>query len=520
MPQGRQPAAMPHHTRRLVASGCIVFLALFAYVSYLFQRYDWDTVETVLLPAARGLPFEPVPYSFLMYGMASVLSLVADAQLLFGLLLLAACAAYLASGLLVYAIARHAGCSALAAFAAAGVCLSANAMTYGASHMDDNVFQTAFMVLSLWLLIGPGRVILSAVAFGIAAAFHIQVIPMAAALLVLLWGRHADGPAEAVRRAMIWGPVGAAVFLLLLVVHVDPRTLFGIVATALSEGRDAFAIVKEAAPPWLATLWGMVASLLPLPVNAVPLLQHHSLGPVLLIAGLALIAAILLPVLAATLQARRDDRPLLFYRLHLFVGLAACTGFAYFLEPEIQERWIQGAPFFGLLVGEWLRVFETGRWRAVAQRLRPAVGPLVLLMVIGACLIGRPLAHIAYADSRTAITAGLIQELAAAFDGETALLLDDGLEMVAFHREADSCYRIVEYHALQIKCWGPEGRRYLPVDRPDFLAGRDAFAIYRDFPELPALGLPETTPREVCDRSWAGRLFGHAACVTLRTGSR
>jgi len=143
---------MPHEARRLVASGCVLFLALFVYVSYIFHRYDWDTVETILLPALRGQPFEPVPYSFLMYGMATAISLVADAHLLFGLLLLTSCLAYLATGLLVYAIARQAGCSALAAFAAASVCLSAEAMTYGASHIDDNVFQTAFMVLSIWLL--------------------------------------------------------------------------------------------------------------------------------------------------------------------------------------------------------------------------------------------------------------------------------------------------------------------------------------------------------------------------------
>jgi len=72
---------------------------------------------------------------------------------------------------------------------------------------------------------------------------------MAAALLVLLWGWQANSPVEAIRRALIWGLASGAVFLLLLVIHVDPRTLFGIVATALSEGRDAFAIVKEAAPP-------------------------------------------------------------------------------------------------------------------------------------------------------------------------------------------------------------------------------------------------------------------------------
>jgi len=264
----------------------------------------------------------------------------------------------------------------------------------------------------------------------------------------------------------------------------------------------------------------MVASLLPLPVNAVPLLQHHSLGPALLIAGLALIAAVVLPAVAATLRARRDDRQQFFYLLHLLVGLVACTAFAYFLEPEIQERWIQGAPFFGLLVGELLRSFESGRWQALARRLRPAIGPLILIMLAVACLVGRPLAHIAYADSRKAITAGLVQELAADFDETTAVLLNDGFEMVAFYRETESCYRIVEYYALQIKCWGPEGRRYLPVDQADFLAAQDGFAIYQAFPELAALNLPETAPAEVCDDRWTGHLFGPAACVTLQTGSR
>ena len=141
-------------------------------------------------------------------------------------------------------------------------------------------------------------------------------------------------------------------------------------------------------------------------------------------------------------------------------------------------------------------------------------------MIIGACIVGRPLAHIAFADSRKAITAGLLQEIAASVDDETALLLNDGFEMVAFYRETESCYRIVEYYALQIKCWGPDGRRYLPVDQTDFLGTRDAFAIYRDFPELATLGLPELATQEVCDQGWTGRLFGHAACVNLQTGTR
>ena len=108
-------------------------------------------------------------------------------------------------------------------------------------------------------------------------------------------------------------------------------------------------------------------------------------------------------------------------------------------------------------------------------------------------------------------SAGLSRAVASDCEDARLVLLDEGFEMLTFHRPVTACYFVDEHLAERVKCLTPEGPVYHEV--AGFLGARGAtpLAVFSDFPGLG--DAPPEPPRRVCDPQPFGRAFGARACI-------
>ena len=486
------------HRALLVAAGAGLFLATTA-LTYFFHRYDWDTVENILVPLAVGRPVAPQPYSFLFPVLSDLIAGLLGRHALLLLLVLACNVALFGLAGLIYLSCRRFGAARFSAAVAAAAGCSSFCVLYASTHLDDNLFQALCAAAALLALATPGRrgLIWSGVWFGLSGAFHFQSFALAPGLAYLVLVQ--AGPRAWLPALIIWGVAAGLVYGALLLLCVDPGALLTVIGEALSEGRDTFAVVETTTSPLLLLGQGAVAALLPFPVNIKPLFGSGP-GDALLLAGLALLAVLM--VLAVIAAFRRTGAAELRLARAALIASACAVLFAYIVEPNGIERWISAAPFYGICVGQAVALLP-GR-----PALRTAVLCLAGLAVIFAAVVGKPLAHALVGADHKLRSAGLIRALATGFEPERLVLLDEGFEMVTFYRPGTSCYFVTERFADQVKCLGPEGPVYHPQAR--FLEEQSdtSLAVYSDFPGLGATATTQSTHR-ICDP----QAFGERACI-------
>ena len=502
------------HRAVLVVAGAGLFLATTA-LTYLFHRYDWDTVENILVPLAVGRPVAPQPYSFLFPVLSDTIAGLLGRHALLLFLVVACNLALFALGGLIYVACRRFGAARFSAAVAAAAGCSSFCVLYASTHLDDNLFQALCAVAAVLALATPGRrgLIWSGLWFGLSGAFHFQSFALAPGLVYLVLVQAGAAPRAWLSALFNWGLAAGLVYGALLLLCVDPVALLTVIGEALSEGRDTFAVVETTASPLLLLGQGAVAALLPFPINIKPLFGDVRVEG-LLPASLALLAVVIL--LAAIAAFRRTGVAELRLVRAALIAFACAVLFAYIVEPNGIERWISAAPFYGICVGQAVTLLPG--LRPADKRAGPRAAALCLagLVVIFAAVLGKPLAYVLVSEDHRLRSAGLIRAIATGFETERLVLLDKGFEMVTFYRPGRTCYFVTERFADQVKCLGPDGPVY--HEPTSFLGeqGDTPLAVFSNFPGLGTTATAQST-RRVCDPQAFGRAFGERACIDFVT---
>ncbi|MEW6262953.1 MAG: hypothetical protein AB1641_07730 [Thermodesulfobacteriota bacterium] len=419
----------------------IVTSGKFIFNYWYYLKYDWDTVRDIVLPLALNLPVKTNPYAFLLPEIMKSLAGLVSKEVWLILLVAAANACYLFSGVILFHLGFKLTRNRPAALLAAGFFLSSYCLVYSSSFLDDNVFQITLTLGSLAALgferPSPARVALSGLLFALAGCFHFQTLALWPAYCFLTARLSGTGSGRRIKTVLWWAAFSLFSYLALLVLFGLHDSLFAFLlrpaqypeAASLARGESRF----------LLLLQGAAASLIPSPVSIGPLLKQSILGRLALVAVNGGVLAVLLLALRQAWTVRKAEPEKSAYLGFALIAFACAALFALAVEPDGTERWLNAAPFLGLI----LAVLSGRTFFLDSFQRRPgflmAGTALLFLLVINSAFLGKIAALVLQPGPYQFLTRPTLQRLANDYAGRT-VYLPYGFEMVSFFRPSRTCY--------------------------------------------------------------------------------